>query len=74
MSADKPYRQATIMVPHQWGKTRISTLAAQSERGQMLADAVSLYFAGTISQAELRGELHEYLARMAVLTAEDGAA
>ena len=74
MTADKPYRQATIVVPHQWGKTRISTLAAQSERGLILAEAVGEYLDGRIVAGELRWALDEYTARMAVLTAEDGAA
>jgi hypothetical protein len=50
----------------------IGRLAAQSERGLMLAETVGHYLAGSVDREALEGELTEYLVRMAVLQAEDG--
>ena len=47
-------------------------LAAQSERGLILAETVGHYLSGKIDRGTLSDELDEYLVRMAVLTAEDG--
>lgn len=49
----------------------VYTLAAQAERGLMLAESVGHYLDGHISDEDLRGELGDYMARMAVLTAEE---
>ena len=50
----------------------VVNLAAQSERGLILAETVGHYLGGKIDRGTLSDELDEYLVRMAVLTAEDG--